>query len=582
MVSTSALERIASLEQRFGDPFDTANPLGFSEVLDCDERGVAFEAGEDVLSEFGMNAELVPDELGGRFTRLDDLIGIAKVVSRRDPGLGAGRITGSLLAGVCVWQAGSEGQRRYVADTLLAGHRLACGYHELAHGNDVTAADCSARTSGNQLVLNGRKDVIANADHAKAMVLFAATDGPSPGRTGHSQLLLPHGDLTAEGVSVLPRYHTVGLRGVQLRGMSFDSARVDANRVLGELGRGAENTMKAFQLTRIALPAMMVSTVDTALRCTVRHLRDRTLYGRSAVELPHLKSKLVEIFVMLVAADAFATAAARSLHVYPGEGAVHAAAVKYSLPRLLTGAMDELAMILGAHSYLREGPTAIFQKLLRDVQAISVVHISRAACRMTLMPQLPLLAKRSWGQGSIPAESLFVASADLSPLDFSRLRVTGNGQDHLLGGLSVQVTDLADAGDPVIESIQRHVELLEEQVCDLRTTCIALRTAELGVEASPSAAAAVDRYVRLSSAAVCLQMWHQNRDSAGGWISDWAAAALAKLAGSRLSGAVGTGVEERLFDELLTRCALDRDLTITRTPIFTGAGDLLSGKTRME
>ncbi|PKW16724.1 acyl-CoA dehydrogenase family protein [Saccharopolyspora spinosa] len=566
MVSVSALARAAALERRFGDPFDTTNPLGFKEILVCDERGDTFAAGEEALTRFGMNAELVPSAFGGRFTRLDDLVAVGKVVSRRDPGLGAGYVTSSLLAGVCVWLAGDDDQRRYVADTLMAGHRLACGYHELEHGNDFTAADFSARAVGDQLVLDGRKEVIANASRAEALVLFAATDGRRTGQA-HSQLLVRRSELSGDGVVELPRFSTVGLRGVHLGGVAFRSARVDAASVLGVAGRGAENTMKTFQLTRIALPAMMTSAVDTALRCTVLHLRDRVLYGRSALELPHLRSKLVDVFATLVAADALATAAARSLHVYPGEGAVHAAVVKYCLPRLLMDAMNELAMILGAHSYLREGPTAIFQKLMRDVQAVGVVHIGKAACRMALLPQLPLLAKRSWESANAPAESLFAADADLPPLEFDRLRVTGNGRDHLFAGLRAGLADLAGLRGADADLIRRCAEPLAVEGRDLRSACTALPPAELGVDASPSAARVVDRYARLVLAGVCLQTWLHNRGS-GDWVSAWAASVLGRLVQGGSPRQLPGNVEEQLFTELVSRCADNRDLTSTGRPVF--------------
>ncbi|MFK4106438.1 acyl-CoA dehydrogenase [Streptomyces sp. NPDC019531] len=566
MVSTPALQRVAALEQRLGDPFDPDNPLGYGAVLDADEQGDTFKAGEDALTEFGMNAELVPRTWGGRFSRLDDLIAVGRVASRRDPGLGAGYVTSSLLAGVCVWLAGNDDQRRHIADTLLAGHRLACAYHELDHGSDFAAVDFSARPAGDRLVLDGRKEVIANVSRARALVLFAATGELRAGQT-HSQLLLRHEDLIGERVTHLPRFGTVGLRGVHLGGISFDAAPVDAARVLGEPGRGAENTMKAFQLTRIALPAMMTPVLDTALRCTVRHLRGRTLYGGPAIEMPHLKSKLVDAFVALLAADAFSTAAARTLHVHPGEGPVQASAVKYLLPTLLVDAMNQLATALGAHSYVAEGPTAVFPKLLRDIQAISVVHISKAACRMTLLPQMPLLARRFRRTAQPSHEALFALDADLPPLDFARLRVTGDGQDHLFGGLRAGLAALDEERGQEAELIRPLADALAAEAQRLSDRCAHLPASELGSGASPSTARLVDRYVRLALAGACLETWRHNRRSGTSWMPAWLVAALTRIAGCS-AGRLPDQIENRLFAELLARCDGGRDLGWTAHPVF--------------
>ncbi|WP_405594703.1 acyl-CoA dehydrogenase family protein [Streptomyces sp. NBC_01092] len=562
MVIVPASQRMAALEQRFGNPFAPGNPLGFDAVLDADDRADAFAAGEAALAGFGMNAELVPSALGGRFTRLDDLINVARVVTRRDPGLGAGYVTSSLLAAVCVWLAGNDDQRRYTADTLLAGHRLACAYHELDHGNDFAAVDFRARPDGHRLVLDGRKEVVTNVTRAHAVVTFAATGEPGTPRS-HSQLLLRHPDLAHDRVTRLPRYSSVGLRGIHLGGIAFDSVPVDADRVLGGLGRGAENTMKAFQLSRIALPGMMTPALDTALRLAVQHLKGRTLYGAPAIGFPHLRMALVDVFVTLLTADAFTTAAARTLHLHPGEGALQAAAVKYVVPDLLMRAMDRLATVLGAHSYLAEGPTAVFQKLLRDIRAIGVVHVSKAACRMTILPQLPLVARRPVG----PADpAVFVRDADLPPLDFRALRVTGNGRDHLFGGLRVAAEVLGGEHDAETRLISRMAGALAEEGHRRRAQCAALPTTELGVDASAPTARLVDRYVQLSVVGTCLETWRHNHDSGADWMPAWTAAVLARAEGCR--GPLPPHVEDRLFAELLARCTDDRDLGLSGHHVF--------------
>src|SRR5207249_122565 len=94
--------------------------------------------------------------------------------------------------------------------------------------------------------------------------------------------------------------------------------------------------------------------------------------------------------------DAFCTTVARALHLRPKETGVFASAVKCFGSRLLMDAMDELSTVLGARSYLRDGRYAIFQKMARDLPTAGFGHASRAACRVTVLPQLPRLARRAW------------------------------------------------------------------------------------------------------------------------------------------------------------------------------------------
>ncbi|KOG86370.1 hypothetical protein ADK38_31440, partial [Streptomyces varsoviensis] len=66
------------------------HPLGFTAVLEADERAEMFADGESALDAYGLNAEFVPVAHGGRLTRVDHLVEIMRTVYRRDPCLGLG------------------------------------------------------------------------------------------------------------------------------------------------------------------------------------------------------------------------------------------------------------------------------------------------------------------------------------------------------------------------------------------------------------------------------------------------------------------------------------------------------------
>ncbi|MDX3070178.1 acyl-CoA dehydrogenase, partial [Streptomyces sp. ND04-05B] len=55
--------RIANLENRFGDPQDPANPLGAAGLLAADEAGELPAAGERLLADVVLKAELLPTNL---------------------------------------------------------------------------------------------------------------------------------------------------------------------------------------------------------------------------------------------------------------------------------------------------------------------------------------------------------------------------------------------------------------------------------------------------------------------------------------------------------------------------------------
>ncbi|NEC17163.1 acyl-CoA dehydrogenase, partial [Streptomyces parvus] len=412
--------RTDHLEKLLGDPWDTGNPAGFAATVAADERQEAAAAAESALDDFGLHAEFVPRTLGGRLERLDHMVELMRSVYRRDSALGLGR-AGQLLPTVNVWTAGSPEQRRAAADVLLDNRRITCAVHELAHGNDIGASSFAAERVDGALRLTGRKESISNFDRADALVVLART-GASAGPRSHSLLFFGADLLDPERVRVLPRFRSVGMRGLRLGGMAADGLDVPESALLGAEGTGIDTVVRAFQLTRMVFPAMSTAVLDTALRVTLHHTRRRTLYGRRAAAIPMVRTTLAEAFADLLVCEALSRAATRGLQLTPHAGSVHAPAVKYLVAGMLTDAVERLSTVMGSEFYRRDGEHAVFQKLARDIKPVAFAHIARAACLSALLPQMPSLLGRSRRDPADAPDALFAAEAELPELDLPGLR----------------------------------------------------------------------------------------------------------------------------------------------------------------
>ncbi|MFI0367302.1 acyl-CoA dehydrogenase [Actinomadura sp. 1N219] len=544
---------IERLERMLGDPWDPANPVGHAAVLAADEAEEPFGAGERVLDEFGLNAEFVPPELGGRLTALDRTAEVLRTVFRRDPALGLGYGASSLIAAVNVWTAGSAAQRRHTADLLLDGGRLIVGYHELAHGNDLARAELSALPGPDgALLLNGRKEVIANARRAEAMVLFALT-APGQGSRSHSQLLVDKADLPPGEPGYLPRFHSVGMRGVQLGGLEFRDCPVPAGAVLGRPGEGMETALRSFQITRTALPSMAVGVLEGGLDVAAAFTDERVLYGRSLAGMPHIRAILADAFADLLVCDAMATVAARAVHLLPGAASLYASATKYFVATLLTDAMYGLSRVLGAQFYIREGAYAIFQKLARDLPPAGFGHAARAACLATLLPQLPRVARRAWRDGGEePPEALFRLGAGLPPLPFADLALTSGGRDALSAGLAAALDAPQVQGD-----VRRLLQVIAAELSDLTAECAGLSPRELTVDAPAEALRLPARYAAVLAAIACANVWLHNAGDDREFLADpiWVVAALRRIVArlGRDPGRPPPHLSEPLCAEVLAR-----------------------------
>ncbi|WP_220446700.1 acyl-CoA dehydrogenase [Nonomuraea deserti] len=520
----------------------------------ADERQEMFAEAEQRLDAYGMNAEFVPVEYGGRFSTLDRLARVMRAVWRRDPCLGLGYGASSFIASVNVWAAGSSEQRTAFAKHLLADRKIASVYHELAHGNDFARAELAAYG----MRLNGRKEVVTNAQRADSLVIFARTS-PDPGSRSHSQFLVDKADLPQDRMAYLPRFPSMGMRGVQLGGVVFTDCPIPDDAMIGMPGRGIETALRSFQLTRTALPSMIIGVLDTGLRTALRFTTGRRLYGRAAADIPYVRAIVAEAFADLLLCDAFCTVTARTLHRLPGLASVPASLVKYVVSQQLIDAMNRLSSVLGAHFYIRDGDHAIFQKLLRDLAVIGFGHAARVACLATVLPQTPLLAQRSWPAAEQPPDAIFQLGTELPPLPFDALAVSASGRDTLS---AVPRSMLDETGlDP---ELRRLAALFATELRELTSEAGDLRPMETGVGASPEALAIPARLAAVLAASACLGVW---RHAEGGFLADptWVVAAL-----TRLTARIGKGdghlpapLTRRLMSELLTRHEDSRGFDLT-------------------
>jgi alkylation response protein AidB-like acyl-CoA dehydrogenase len=559
----------AELQARLGDATDPDNPLGYQAVVAADERGEPLPAGERALDDYALNAEFVPRSLGGRFTQADRLADTLRTVFRRDPVLGLGYGVSSFIGAVPVWTSGSPDQRRWLADLLLHNHRVAAGYTELAHGGDFSRASLRATRRRDAFVVSGGKQLISNAERARALTLFART-GDAPGSRSHSHLLVDLAAVPADRLHRSRRFRTSGMRALLLGGIEFQDLPVPADSLVGEPGGGIETVLKAFQVTRSVFPGMATGVLDTQLRLATRFALTRTLYGRPVTDLPQARTVLVEAFLDLLISDCLATVAARALHVLPTQTSVYAAAVKYLVPTLLHEANYHLSTLLGARSYLREGPYAVFQKNTRDLPVAMLAHASGAACQATVITQLPRLASRSWLTAEPPPPLLFRLDDRLPDLDFTRLALSAKGVDRLSATLPA---GRDDAGGPAPEpELAALRDQFVAELADLKAECAALPPRERLASAGPASFDLVDRYAIVLAANACFGVWRHNQDHRSQFLrgTPWVVAALRRLA-ERLSTAPAPGAlhgrEPPLFDELRARHDEGRSFDLADSPL---------------
>lgn len=496
------------LEQLFGDPTAPDSLLNHRDILEADRHGELVHPAESALHSWGFGSEFVPASLGGRWVSSEDLVRRIRPVFRRDPALGLGQGVTSLMAAVNVWAAGNRQVKQRVADALIGGERIATGFHELAHGNDLLSNECEATLGPDGWTVNGCKEVINNIDRAESALLFVRTGGGASARA-FSLLHWRKEDTKSGTADTRRRIETTGMRGCRIGAVTFDRLVLAEDCVVGEPGAAVSTALRAFQVTRAVLPALANGALDSSIRLAIDYMRRRNLYGSTVWDLPHARHLLVRAWAALLVSDSLARASVRLLHRRPDESFLASAAAKYLAPALMNAGMEDLAVLFGSSFYAVEDEYGIFEKWLRDLIVVPIGHAGSVACLLSMAPGLPTWVRRV-ARGGAYDRTVFDGRQELGELDFDALGVGVGRQDSLV--MPLQTQEITDAVLAEYPELAQTLSLWQDELAAVISGLRQISPSELGFDMSPRAMGLARRAAGLMAAGSVLGTWYEGRD----------------------------------------------------------------------
>ncbi|WP_454115135.1 acyl-CoA dehydrogenase family protein [Microbacterium lacticum] len=234
------------------------------------------------IGELGLFGLPFPEELGGQG---GDSVALGLAIE------GLGRVDQSvaitLEAGVClgampVFRFGTDAQREALLPDLLAGRALAgFGLTEPEAGSDAGGTRTTARLEGDEWVIDGSKQFITNSGTPLTrFVTVTAVTAPAPngGRGEISTIIVPNG---TPGFTVGPAYDKVGWHASDTHPLTFDGARVPAENLLGERGRGFANFLSILDEGRVAIAALSTGAAEGCLEAALDYAGSRQVFGQA-------------------------------------------------------------------------------------------------------------------------------------------------------------------------------------------------------------------------------------------------------------------------------------------------------------
>jgi alkylation response protein AidB-like acyl-CoA dehydrogenase len=541
--STPVAYRAAEdLERFLGHPSDPDGRIGVRQVMEADEREALPRAAVEAAREWGFPAFLVPECFGGRLRSLEELVAVCRSLSRRDITVAVAYGT-TMLGANPVWIWGAPGQQRWLAEQLLDGRLGSFAMSEEAHGSDLLACELAAERHGDGFLLSGSKWPIGNPNRGAFVTVFAKT-GPVPGPRAFSLLLLDKQQLPTDRWSLRPRTRTLGVRGHDLGGISFDRCPAPASALIGREGMGVEQTLKALQITRTLIAALSLGGADTALRIALEYALHRRLYGERVYAIPVVRDQLLKAYLDLLICECLALPVSRALTLAPDRMSLWSSVVKYTVPLTVEELMAGMAVVLGARHYLREGVAdGLFQKLQRDHAIASVFEGTTHVNLHIIASQLPaVLAATAEEDTARQAEALLgglFSRVDEAPSWLpgqAALQLTNRGRDEISQAWPLAVARLEALGRrPDATAVQRAllavVERIEVERAAYHQAAGELLSAGQLLHASVEGFALARRHCLFHAMAACLYTWLHNQERVGGMLAngEWLLLCLQRL-----------------------------------------------------
>ena len=584
------------LESYLGDPAVVSSPFSYQCAIEYDEQEAYPEQICKVLSGWGLQKYYVLNGMRDKRHVFEELLLLVRVVARRDFTSAWVHGVNSLLGTMAIWVAGSKEQQQHVSNLILEGKQIAVAYHEKTHGNDLLANEVKVRSHGEDYHISGEKWVIGNATRGAGLTIFART-GEKEGPRSFSLFFVDKSKLRPESYRYLPAFKTHGIRGADVSGIRLQNSVVPSTALIGRRGEGMETTLKAFQITRVIMPALSLGAADTALRTAVSFSCWRKLYGKSVADIPYVRQQLVEAFSDLLICECISIVAARSLHVLPQQASVFSAITKYLVPLVVDGIFKRLSTLLGARHFLRdEHYFNIFQKMMRDQGCVSIGHVGSHINLYTISQQLPQLLggefkfDKTLQQSISDVEPVFDLATPLPRFEAEKLSLFSRGTDDVVRSM-IAVRDAmkrADSRECGLNKTEHDVlAITDEIITRLHFDRKQFNSLSNASSLTDSQNAIVmmkmaKRYCYTYGAACCLQLCWYNRPVLHERLStaEWLVIAL-----SRLSREMKPGVDknvyqyiDNVFDSLMTLKDENQMFSVIPFSLGRGEGRLVKDK----
>jgi alkylation response protein AidB-like acyl-CoA dehydrogenase len=260
----------------------------------------------------------------------------------------------------------SEEQRQRWLPGLASGSlTFAIAMTEPGAGSDLAGIQTSARLSGDHYIVNGQKTFITNGILSDVVVVALRTND-APRHNGLSLLVVEDGTPGFERGKNLKK---VGNHAQDTAELYFNDARVPAENLLGQEGRGFYHLMENLPSERLSIAVSAVGNARQILTETLESVKTRTAFGRTIGSFQASRFALAEMATEVDIAQIYIDSCIGRL-LDNKFSAVDAAKAKWWTTELNKTVVDRCLQLHGGYGYMTDYKVA---RAYQDVRVHTIL-----------------------------------------------------------------------------------------------------------------------------------------------------------------------------------------------------------------
>jgi alkylation response protein AidB-like acyl-CoA dehydrogenase len=333
------------------------------------------------LADLGAMGAVMPAEYGGSGLSYSEYVVLIEEISRVDGSIGLLLAAHNSLCCNHIYLLGSEAQKKQYLPDLAGGKAIgAWALTEPGSGSDANSARTLAVRDGNSYVLNGSKNFITNASHARTYVIMAVTDSTATPQRLSAFIV----ERDTPGFSIGKKENKMGMRASDTASLLLEDCRIPAENLLGLEGHGFGGALKVLDGGRISIAALGLGMARGAYEQALKYAKQRRQFGRSISEFEAIQFKLADMATEIEAARLLTMNAAK-LKQRGKQTTKESAMAKLYASEAAVRAANEAVQIHGGYGFTKDFPV---EKFFRDAKLCTIGEGTSEIQRLVIARQI--------------------------------------------------------------------------------------------------------------------------------------------------------------------------------------------------